>query len=400
MLYGSCWAEKILERKSDKGKEHDMTENNKDHNCDPENHNDLQDIQGNYLPKDLARNKSTVSNSSSLSTQEDSLNEHVNLAIDNARKAIVTLKPNQTTMISPESNGNGEKETESLNGDPNDVSSTLESLMSALSKSQERVKQLTLKNMLLVKNLHELQSGFQVEQTLAKQQFESMKYNLILQKTELQKQLEHSSVKITKYRETIMSKNKEINRLSRLLNQNQAYNPRLSRPNSMPSAHVRKPPYGSRQLHTSDSNMLNTLGILATKVLKEEQNPAGRVGTSIGTSAIVEEKLENPDNTESDISHDGTQLMANQSQQSQIIHSPQTPVDTTPAPTIPAIQPLPALRNVSDIKAEPKLSTMAPKVDNTELPTLQLNRPPLPNGTALPKLRSFNTADGTVKDIF
>lgn len=79
-----------------------MTENNKDHNCDPENHNDLQDIQGNYLPKDLARNNSTVSNSSSLSTQEDSLNEHVNLAIDNARKAIVTLKPNQTTMISPE----------------------------------------------------------------------------------------------------------------------------------------------------------------------------------------------------------------------------------------------------------------------------------------------------------
>lgn len=291
-----------------------------------------------------------------------------------------------------------------------DVGITLKELMTALSKSQERVKQLTLKNMFLVQNLNELQSGFKVEQNLAKQQFESMKYNLMIQKSELQKELEGSSIKVTKYRETIMSKNKEINRLSRLLNQSQIHNPKLSRPNSMPTTSIRKP-FFTRQLHSSDSNMLNTLGILASKVLKEEQNPqtafTNNSSSHITQSSYTagEEKIENPDNTESDISHDSTQL-ANQSQNflsGGISSASPLPNSSSMAPRAQHFQSMPL---VSEMRVDANANTNTVNSSSSNSATenhnpsfMQLNRPQLPNGIMLPKLRSFNTVDGTVKDV-
>ncbi|CAH00032.1 Fdo1p [Kluyveromyces lactis] len=364
-----------------------------------------------FTPNDLERKSSTISNTSSISTQEDSLNDQVSLAIENAQRTLNTLNALQSTAEIPASNHKGDTgsdDTKNGTADEkdkdvnNDIITSLRHLMTALTKSQERAKQLTLKNMFLVQNLNELQSGFQVEQNLAKQQFESMKYNLMVQKTDLQRQLEGTSVKITKYRETIMSKNKEINRLSRLLNQSQVYNPRLSRPTSVPSASVRKP-FISRQLHSSDSNMLNTLGILATKVLKEEQNPEnGSIHGSTLQHSPIEDKPENLDNTESDISHDSTQLV-NHSQQFNNGLSPSTANMVTPAASVPAAQHLPSLSTVSEVTPDSHLirinSSSNQKIERPELPILHLNRPSLPKGAALPKLRSFNTADGTVKDV-
>ncbi|CDO95087.1 unnamed protein product [Kluyveromyces dobzhanskii CBS 2104] len=364
-----------------------------------------------FISEDLERKSSTISNTSSISTQEDSLNDQVSFAIGSARKMLSALDSSQATNSNSSTNGKSDSNTEDAKSDisldhkkdlNNDVTATIEHLVTAVTKSQERAKQLTLKNMFLVQNLNELQSGFRVEQNLAKQQFESMKYNLMIQKADLQRQLEGSSVKITKYRETIMSKNKEINRLSRLLNQSQVYNSRLSRPGSVPSASVRKP-YISRQLHSSDSNMLNTLGILATKVLKEEQNPPhDNEHVCALQSPLLEDKPENMDNTESDISHDSTQLV-NSSQQFNNTPNSTTANIITSVASPPANQHLPSLSSVSDIRPDAHFvkieGTSNPKLEHRELPTLHLTRPDLPNGAVLPKLRSFNTADGTVKNV-
>lgn len=359
---------------------------------------------------------SIISHTQYLSGTEDTLGEQALTAIENARLALNLLETTEQTQRAQEDDIRGTvikegvtadrdekkiyRDEDFLDGSTSEVKEALKEVLTALTKSQERVKQLTLKNMFLLQHLNELQNGFKVEQNLAKQQFESMKYNLIVQKSNIQKQLESSNVKVSKYRETIIAKNREINRLSRLLNQGMVHNTKLmTRPNSMPSATVKKP-FLSRQTQSPDSNMLNTLGLLASKVLKEEeQSPtSGSISNysrfSHSPGDISGERSVNPDNTESDQSHDTTQIL-NQSSNSLpgTLHLNSTTLPTVPAmaPMSQTFQHIPAISEMrTDTNAANNDLTSASKTSVSSINATKLE---------LPKLKTFNSVTGSVNEV-
>ncbi|SCU89972.1 LADA_0F00914g1_1 [Lachancea dasiensis] len=167
---------------------------------------------------------------------------------------------------------------------------TLDDLNQMLGESRERVKRLKFKNMMLTESFKHSESRFEVETNLSKQQFERIRCQLVMETHDLHEKVRLQDLKLAKYRETIMEKNKEINRMARLLNDS-------SIPNSVQLRNtpqsIGKPSRIRRtsKLQRRNSNMLATLGLLATRVLGD------------GNETQI-----NSDNTESDISHDSFQI--------------------------------------------------------------------------------------------
>lgn len=162
----------------------------------------------------------------------------------------------------------------------------LESLIHMLSKSNEQAKQLKFKNLMLTAGLKDSTSRFEVESNLTKQQFERIRCQLAMETQELHEKVRVQDFKISKYKETIIEKNKEINKLTRLLNDLSAPSP-FHRKNTPQSVTKRTRLGKEAKLQRKDSNMLATLGLLASHVLGDGNETQGSI-----------------DNTESDISHD------------------------------------------------------------------------------------------------
>ncbi|CUS20893.1 LAQU0S02e00760g1_1 [Lachancea quebecensis] len=316
----------------------------------------------------VRRQDSEVSRSSCLSPSPDEcLNEESQLIMEKAKLLIEKLKTEQ--ILNPgehpspsgidsfcDRDHNGHIHLESVkNSDalseesqPNhEIVQSLEALVHLASKAREQAKQLRFKNFMLTAGLKDTNSRFEVETSLTKQQFERIRCQLVMECQELQQKVHLQDLKLSKYKETIIEKNKEINKLGRLLNDSGVAK----------SLHVRNTPQSvtkkahldrSSKAHRKDSGMLATLGLLATQVLSDKS-----------------EHSVNVDNTESDISHDS--------------FSNQTQGNNAQA-------------------AKPFLSTpILPKLTRTSF-TSPHDDAPSENQFQIPKLRSFSTLEDSLKD--
>lgn len=316
----------------------------------------------------VRRQDSELSRSSCLSpSPDDSLNEESQPIIEKAKSLIDTLKterildssvrpssPNANTSSgrdlgvrshseSPRASDALSKDTESKR----EIVQSLESLVQLASKAREQAKQLRFKNFMLTAGLRDTNSRFEVETSLTKQQFERIRCQLVMECQELQEKVHLQDLKLSKYKETIIEKNKEINKLGRLLNDSglgKSLHVRNTPQSVTKKAHLDR----SSKAQRKDSGMLATLGLLASQVLGDKS-----------------EHSVNVDNTESDISHDSfsNQTQSNKAQ-----------------------------------AAKPFLSTpILPKITRTSF-TSPHDDTSSEHQFQIPKLRSFSTLEDSLKD--
>ncbi|CAI1640992.1 hypothetical protein SEUBUCD646_0M02810 [Saccharomyces eubayanus] len=221
----------------------------------------------------------------------------------------------------------------------------LQSLVSHINQAINQIQQLKFKNMILASNENNLQSRHEVEDNLQKQQFERMKCQFLLEHKSLKDQLRKRDNKIVKYKQKIIEKNKKLNNLAKVLNQHAISD--TSQIDSFSSS-IKKTPSVTTTPQEMKPDMLNTLGILATHVLKDE------IDDDSGNQTILQlaaGSISNDCNT--------TEL--------EITCSPEarkTIVHNRPSIKVGLVQ------------------------DSHENKTLRL-----------PKMKSFSTIDGTIKDI-
>lgn len=239
-----------------------------------------------------------------------------------------------------------------------DVASVLGSLVNVLNNSLRQVQQLKFKNMILKSNSDDIQSTYEVEQNLRKQQYERTKCQLLFENQHLLEKLRVKEDKVIKYKSRIVSKNREINRLMRILNEHSISDTSQVKTSTIairrPSPTINKPASSTSKDKTSD--MLKTLGMLASQVLNHEID----------------------DDSES---HSASQPLSKyidcNTTEPEVLQSPSLSMHTQ---TTNQMQ---SMRNKSH------------SVTSTDSSNSVLNYLPI----KLPKMKSFSTVDGTVKDI-
>ncbi|GAV51795.1 hypothetical protein ZYGR_0AF02660 [Zygosaccharomyces rouxii] len=201
---------------------------------------------------------------------------------------------------------------------PRDISVVINSLIHALNQSVRQNQQLKLKNMILKSNSGDVQSRYEVEENLKKQQFERKKCQLFLERENLVKRIQTKDGKVAKYKNKIIEKNREINRLMRILNEhsisdtpkiNDSYNNNnndsksnhdnktnnndtSNNSNSAPNRALKPPSASNTSTAVSSttsstsnkekaSDMLRTLGMLASQVLNDEADEDSANQTTI-----------------------------------------------------------------------------------------------------------------------
>ncbi|EJS44246.1 YMR144W [Saccharomyces arboricola H-6] len=234
--------------------------------------------------------------------------------------------------------------TDSAYGREN-ILNVLQSLVSHLNQAASQIQQLKFKNMILASNENNIQSRHEVEDNLQKQQFERMKCQFLLEHQSIKDQLRKRDNKIVKYKQKIIEKNRKLNNLTKVLNQHAVSD--TSNIDSFSSL-IKRTPSSTATPQETKSDMLNTLGILATHVLKDEIDDDSGNQTVLQLAAG---SISNDCNT--------TEL--------EITCSPETGSTVT--------------HNRPHIKVERARDSHGNK-------TLQL-----------PKMKSFSTIDGTIKDI-
>ena len=121
---------------------------------------------------------------------------------------------------------------------PRDINAVVSSLIHVLNQSVRQNQQLKLKNMILKSNSGDVQSRYEVEENLKKQQFERKKCQLFLERENLVKRIQTKDGKVAKYKNKIIEKNREINRLMRILNEHSISDtPKINDDNSNNNKH-------------------------------------------------------------------------------------------------------------------------------------------------------------------
>lgn len=147
---------------------------------------------------------------------------------------------------------------------------TISSLVKVLDDYTRQIQQLKLKNMLLKSNSNDIQSTYEVEENLKKQQYERMKYQFLAENQKLVERLRIKESKVTKYKNRIVEKNRQINKLTRILNNSSSSESSGSQTPGSGSKELSKTVPPSTYTKEKASDMLKTLGILASQVLNEE----------------------------------------------------------------------------------------------------------------------------------
>lgn len=262
-----------------------------------------------------------------------------------------------------------------------DVIECMSRMVEQLADSSAQIQQLKFKNLMLTNKVDtEAESRFEVEDNLKKQQFERLKSQLYEENIHLSEQLKVKDNKVTKYKKKIVAKNHHINQLMRLLNQTPAAFDSSQSESSMISnvkedteeadttipvtESVKKP----RQLK-NESHMLQTLGMLASHVLKDENKSAGASPNGDET------RIEDDDSLNRTII------------QSAVKSSNDTELEVDRSPSYGrVIQPVHTTGSKEDLH---NLRVVLPSVP----------RPELKLDVKLPIMKRFNTLDGSVKDI-
>ncbi|SCU89255.1 LAMI_0D12904g1_1 [Lachancea mirantina] len=183
----------------------------------------------------------------------------------------------------------GSEEVENVSKDKDltltaEVIDCLSVLSRLLLKSQEENRQLKFRNLMLTSGLKDSNSRLEVETNINKQQYERLKCQILMEGHELQRGIRARDLKVSKYKETIIAKNKKINKLMRLLKERTATESK----NSSATPSILNSHSDKADKVQNDSNMLTTLGLLASHVLNEDPAP----------------RQKGIDITDSDISHD------------------------------------------------------------------------------------------------
>lgn len=155
-------------------------------------------------------------------------------------------------------------------GSEETIIATISSLIKVLDSSTRQIQQLKLKNMLLRSNSNDIQSTYEVEENLKKQQFDRMKFQLLADNQQLLEKLRIKEGKVAKYKNRIVEKNRQINKLTRILNDDPASQKSASLTPGSASKELSGNVPSTSNPKEKASDMLKTLGILASQVLNEE----------------------------------------------------------------------------------------------------------------------------------
>ena len=292
--------------------------------------------------------------------------------------------------------------------DERDIFNTIHSLVTSLRAAIIQIQQLKYKSMIQnTMNTEDIQSRINVEKNLQKQEFERIKSQLLIEKNSLLNKVTVNEKKIKKYKKRIIEKNLEINRLAKLLNENITditYHDisSIDNSNSIASSSLKQTtiPSTEEELLTirnntdskDTSNMLRTLGALATHVLSTngdtEENSANR------TLLLQHSKVEDENNTEIEISfrnnNNYNNPMNNDTsdhviESSNILDNHLTNSTSTPTAKVSHNTSIDNKRHVLN------------KTFN--IPTVQTNelrKHDIPKLMPLPKMSSFNTVNGSI----
>lgn len=131
---------------------------------------------------------------------------------------------------------------------------TIDGLLSALTKSKSETNQYKIQAHLLSMSSKDADMRYEVENELVKREVERLKTQNEQVEYLMSKVSSHKNL-IKKYKNEIINKNKEINRLKKKIND---YNVGLKK---------------RRKSNSPNNGMLDTLGLLASQVLTEEEKP-------------------------------------------------------------------------------------------------------------------------------
>ena len=292
--------------------------------------------------------------------------------------------------------------------DERDIFNTIHSLVTSLRAAIIQIQQLKYKSMIQnTMNTEDIQSRINVEKNLQKQEFERIKSQLLIEKNSLLNKVTVNEKKIKKYKKRIIEKNLEINRLAKLLNENITditYHDisSIDNSNSIASSSLKQTtiPSTEEELLTirnntdskDTSNMLRTLGALATHVLSTngdtEENSANR------TLLLQHSKVEDENNTEIEISfrnnNNYNNPMNNNTsdhviESSNILDNHLTNSTSTPTAKVSHNTSIDNKRHVLN--------------KTLNIPTVQANelrKHDIPKLMPLPKMSSFNTVNGSI----
>ncbi|CCC66954.1 hypothetical protein NCAS_0A03960 [Naumovozyma castellii] len=234
-------------------------------------------------------------------------------------------------------------------------------LIKYLNESIHETQQLKLKNMILQTNNGSLESRYEVEGNLQKQEFERLKCQLNHEKQTLLGRLQLKDEKVRKYKKKIRDKNGEINRLLKILHDNSISDAShlsvIETQGSTTTSSRINTPNGSFRVKTG---MLKTLGALATQVLNEGNEDISENQTILEP----EDKFHDPDVTEPEM----------------LIFSH----NTNPSIRILASQGNSGFENANEGDLPPETSETIVKVTSMK---------------QLPKLRTFNAINNDLKDV-
>lgn len=272
-------------------------------------------------------------------------------AIETAKRF---LQQKTSSNQGPESNDNLQT---------NETESVINSLIDALTNSSQQVQQLKFKNMMLSSNKGNLQSRHEVEGNLQKYEYERVKTQMLQERQTMLQNLNVSNGKVQKYKKRIVEKNREINKLLKLLNENSIDVTQIElssiEPSSTSSVRVKSPEDISKN---RKADMLKALGVLATQVLNDDTEDGSINQTYIQSSMRAEDE----NVTEAEIS----------------AYQPYNNIN----------------KNANGNPAVTSSNVLLHKFSNGPiLPEIKNNSQSTP--VVLPKMRSFSTIDNTSKKI-
>ncbi|EDO17515.1 hypothetical protein Kpol_1058p52 [Vanderwaltozyma polyspora DSM 70294] len=329
-----------------------------------------------YISLDKAKSLLRIHQSSFLMSPSEELSQDIGSLKSNLSNNIIPTSTNSGKMHSIDITGDSSKlSSQSTDGDIDrtvdfdnsqlseilkvDITATVSSLCTLVKSMSKEIQHLKFKNMILSSNENDYKSKYEVEENLQRRQFEKIKSQLMNENQEALTKLKVKENKVIKYKKRIMEKNMEINRLTRILNDNSLNNAKILNPKRSLSATAS---LAKRDSITSEKmpDMLNALGILATQVLNDRA-PLGNASVGNEPPKLSNNNSIDANMTENDIAQG-------------------TDVDAT-------------------INADPNTTNSSLIYGNSSTIKISMVPAKVPQKFQLPKMKSFSTNDGTVKDI-
>ena len=316
------------------------------------------------------------------------------MTLQDARNLVRKFREHKDTMEAildgdkSEVKGSKTGDTQDAGLQEKDVVVILNNMIKYLGQTSSEVQQLRFRNMMLNANIATQESRREVEQNLQKQEFERIKNQLLADKQNLIESLNISNGKVKKYKRRIIDKNREINRLIKVLRDNSVdyTQPDVSSVDfttnsSASSVQITAPGDTSNGKRTG---MLKALGALATQVLNDDTEDASPSQTFIQSSVRTED-----DNTT-------TEIEASTFYPQVYSQIPQSRPPPLPLPlSQPQPQPQPQLvPQQPQQQQQQSASYFSPYTAVPILPEIKSVPAGRSPSITLPKMRSFRTIDG------